>query len=106
MVTRRFGVTDCNDAWERTGTLRSGYLRVDPKLGELLTFVREPDVPPDNNAAERSLRQLTISRKVSGGSRSADGTATKIALATHFGTWQAQGVNLYIACRQLLSLQV
>ena len=80
--------------------------RVAQYLGELLTFVREPDVPPDNNAAERSLRHLVTSRKISGGSRSPDGTVTKMALATLFGTWRAQDINPYLACRQLLSTQV
>jgi transposase len=80
--------------------------RIAQYLGELLTFVREPGVPPDNNAAERSLRHLVTSRKISGGSRSDDGTATKMALATLFGTWRAQGANPYLACRQLLSPQV
>ena len=77
--------------------------RIAQYLGELLTFVREPDVPPDNNAAERSLRHLVTSRKISGGSRSFDGTSTKVALATLFGTWHVQGVNPYDACRRLLS---
>ena len=49
---------------------------------------------------------LVTSRKISGGSRSPDGTATKVALATLFGTWHAQGVNPFLACRQLLSPQV
>jgi hypothetical protein len=80
--------------------------RIARYLGKLLTFVREPDVPPDNNAAERSLRHLVTSRKISGGSRSPDGTATKVALATLFGTWHVQGVNPFLACRQLLSPQV
>lgn len=80
--------------------------RIAQYLGELLTFVREPGVPPDNNAAERSLRHLVTSRKISGGSRSPDGTDTKMALATLFGTWHVQGVNPYLACRQILSPQV
>jgi len=80
--------------------------RIAQYLGELLTFVREPNVPPDNNAAERSLRHLVTSRKISGGSRSADGTSTKMALATLFGTWRARDTNPYLACRQLLSPQV
>ena len=79
--------------------------RIAHYLGELLTFVREPDVPPDNNAAERSLRHLVTTRKISGGSRSPDGTATKVALATLFGTWRAQDINPFLACRQLLSPQ-
>lgn len=80
--------------------------RITRYLGELLTFVREPAVPPDNNAAERSLRHLVTSRKISGGSRSPDGTDTKMALTTLFGTWHAQRINPYLACRQLLSPQV
>jgi transposase len=79
--------------------------RITQYLGELLTFVREVDVPPDNNAAERSLRHLVTARKISGGSRSSHGTNTKMALATLFGTWRAQGANPFLACRQLLSPQ-
>lgn len=72
-------------------------------LSELLTFVREPLVPADNNAAERSLRHLVIRRKISGGTRSVQGTATAMALASLFGTWRVQGQNPFIACRQLLT---
>ena len=61
----------------------------------------EPDVPADNNPAERSLRHLVISRKVSGGTRSEKGTESKMTLAI-FGTWRAQGLNPLAACRQLL----
>jgi transposase len=91
---------------DRTAPQHTLSKRIAHYLGELLTFVREPDVPPDNNAAERSLRHLVTSRKISGGSRSPDGTATKVALATLFGTWHAQDVNPFFACRQLLSPQV
>ena len=49
--------------------------------------------PSDNNPAERSLRPLVISRKISGGTRSEQGTETKMALASLFGTWRAQGLN-------------
>ena len=74
---------------------RTGY-------GELFVFVAEPDVPADNNPAERSLRHLVISRKVSGGTRSEQGTERKMTLASIFGTWRAQGLNPLAACRQLL----
>ena len=74
---------------------RTGY-------GELFVFVAEPDVPADNNPAERSLRHLVISRKVSGGTRSEQGTESKMTLASIFGTWRAQGLNPLAACRQLL----
>ncbi len=63
----------------------------------------QPEVPPDNNTAERSRRQVVVSRKVSGGTRSAQGTDTKMTLASIFGTWRAQGLNSLVACRQLIA---
>ena len=59
-------------------------------IKELFVFVAQPEVPPDNNAAERSRRHLVVSRKVSGGTRSEQGTDTKMTLASIFGTWRAQ----------------
>jgi transposase len=76
--------------------------RVVRHLKELFVFVGDPEVPATNNAAERSLRHLVVSRKISGGTRSALGTQTKMALASLFGTWRARGLNPLTACRQLL----
>jgi len=70
---------------------------------ELFVFVAEPSVPADNNLAERSLRHLVTSRKISGGTRSAAGTDSKMILATVFGTWRAQGLNAFLRCRALLT---
>ena len=77
--------------------------RVERHIKELFVFVAHPEVPPDNNAAGRSLRPLVISRKISGGTRSARGTGTKMTLASIFGTWRAQGLNPLTSCRQLLT---
>jgi transposase len=71
-------------------------------LPELFVFLREPAVPADNNAAERSLRHLVVSRKISGGTRSPDGTATKMTLATLFGTWALRGQDPWAASHDLL----
>ncbi len=76
--------------------------RIERHIRELFVFVAEPDVPADNNAAERSLRHLVISRKISGGTRSEQGTQSKMTLASIFGTWRVQGLNPLTACRQLL----
>ena len=62
----------------------------------------EPDVPSDNNPAERSLRHVVISRKISGGTRSEHGTESKMTLASIFGTWRTRGLNPLAAGRQLL----
>lgn len=77
--------------------------RIEKYLPELLTFVADPRVPADNNAAERAIRPLAVARKISGGTRSAQGTHTKGILATLFGTWRLRGLNPFEACCQLLS---
>jgi hypothetical protein len=69
--------------------------------GELFPFVTEPGVPADNHAAERSLRQLVTQRKLSGGTRAPDGTATLMGVSTRFATWQLQGRDPLQACRDL-----
>jgi transposase len=77
--------------------------RVERFLPELFVFVADPRVPSDNNAAERAIRPVVISRKISGGTRSEEGSKTKAALATLFGTWTAQGLNPFTSCLTLLT---
>ena len=77
--------------------------RIRQFIKELFVFVSHPQVPPDNNQAERSLRHLVVSRKISGGTRSSNGTKSKMALASLFGAWRAKGLNPYFECRNLLA---
>jgi transposase len=77
--------------------------RVERFLPELFVFVARPEVPSDNNLAERSVRPLVIARKISGGSRSPNGSHTRMALFRCFGTWTAQGLNPFLQCMALLS---
>jgi transposase len=72
-------------------------------LPELFVFVARPEVPSDNNLAERSVRPLVIARKISGGSRTPPGSHTRMALFSCFGTWAAQGLNPFLQCLALLS---
>jgi transposase len=71
-------------------------------LPELFTFVGDPRVPADNNAAERSIRPLVVRRKISGGTRTAAGTLCRTALCTLTETWQLQGRPLLAAWLDLL----
>ena len=69
---------------------------------ELFQFVLHPGVRADNNEAERGLRPLVIARKISGGTRSDEGSATRMALASLVGTWLARGLNPFDECLKLL----
>jgi len=77
--------------------------RIERFLPELFVFVADPRVPSDNNAAERAIRPVVISRKISGGTRTDRGSTTKHTLATAFGTWTATGLNPFTACLSLLT---
>lgn len=72
-------------------------------LPELFTFVRFPDVLPDNNYAERILRHTVISRKISGGTRSTRGSQTKSILTSVFDTWRLQNLDPLVQCQLLLA---
>ena len=70
--------------------------------GELFAFVQVDGLAPDNNLAERSLRPVVIARKISGGTRSPQGTQTRLDLAGLIQTWHAQGRDSFAACYSLL----
>jgi transposase len=71
-------------------------------LPELFTFLADPRVPADNNAAERSLRPSVVRRKISGGTRSAAGTLTRTCLWTLTETWNLQRKPILDAWTALL----
>ena len=50
--------------------------RINEHFHGVLTFVNRPDVPADNNATERDIRPLAVYRKVTGGTRSPEGSKT------------------------------
>lgn len=77
--------------------------RIERFLPEMFVFVADARVPSDNNAAERSVRHLVVSRKISGGTRSETGSETKSILASLFGTWRLQGLDFYQSCWNLLA---
>lgn len=56
----------------------------------------------DSDLAERSIRPVVVVRKISGGTQSAEGSKTRMALASLFETWQARGLNPFEECLKLL----
>ena len=77
--------------------------RVERLLPELFAFTADPRVNTDNNTAERSMRPTVVSRKISGGTRSEQGSEIKSVLASLFGTWRLRGCNPYQALNSILS---
>ena len=72
-------------------------------IGELFVFVSNPEVPSENNAAERAVRPAVVARKISGGTRSGRGSKTSSILRTLFETWSLQGRNPMDACLEMIT---
>jgi len=70
--------------------LRLGILKQDV-LDRLWRFLKDPDIPPTNNAAERSLRTVVMARKVSQCSKNAVGAQTYMHIKSTVETARLRG---------------
>lgn len=61
--------------------------------GELFTFLDHPEVPHDNNHAERQIRPAVIARKNSYANASEEGAETQAVLMSVFRTLKQRGHN-------------
>lgn len=69
---------------------------------ELTAFLWDKDLDATNNAAERALRPAVVARKISGGSRSANGANAWATLASLIRTASQQNRNLMDTIRSML----
>ncbi len=70
--------------------LRLGILKQDV-LDRLWRFLKDPDIPPTNNAAERSLRTVVMARKVSQCSKNTVGAQTYMRIKSTVETARLRG---------------
>lgn len=80
--------------------------RIVTYLEDLLVWLRRPDVPADNNAAERALRPAVITRKTSFGSRSKFGAHAFARLISLIQTWERQGDDFFSSAHSLLQSHI
>lgn len=69
--------------------------RIFKYLDELLVWLINPEVAPDNNAAERALRPAVVTRKTSFGSRSKLGAQGFARLLSVIMSWSKQGLAFF-----------
>jgi len=70
--------------------------------GSLFTFLDHPEIAPDNNSSERTLRPTATYRKVTGGFRSTWGADLYAAVRSTIGTAARQGIHAFDAIRNVL----
>lgn len=71
--------------------------------GKLFHWTKSPDIPADNNFAERNFRKTVIARKISFGSQSEQGRKTRSVLMSILHTAQKNGRNPAAAFENILS---
>ncbi|PPT06214.1 Mobile element protein [Geitlerinema sp. FC II] len=96
------------ETWcEKAGHAASLLLKsLTEKAHQWWYFLEDPQVPPDNNRAERSLRLAVTKRKVASGSRSWDGFRRSATLLTVIQSCRAQGRSVIEFFERALSLEV
>lgn len=79
--------------WRDKAGYEAGLLlrNLQQKARQWWYFLHHPEIPPDNNLAERSLRLAITKRKVSGGSRSMERFKQTANLLTVVQTCRRQG---------------
>jgi IS1 family transposase len=59
----------------------------------VIAFVNNPDLPPTNNEAERALRHAVIGRRISYGTRTAEGSLAYSSLLSVIETCRLRNIN-------------
>jgi Transposase IS66 family len=77
--------------------------RTRQKKTELLLVLDFPEVPLENNEAERALREYVIKRKISNGTRTAEGTEAWEVFLSLLDTCRKNGVTFYHYLRDRIS---
>jgi transposase len=78
-------------------------VRITNQNTNLITALKYPNVPLTNNEAERNIRKMVITRKISGGSRSNAGAATHAVNLSVVKTLALKNQSLITSLRKVLT---
>jgi len=71
----------------------------------VLTFLHHHEVPPDNNASERAIRNVKVKQKVSGQSKTPEGAQAYAVISSVTDTCVKNGQNVLGAFKTIANLQ-
>jgi hypothetical protein len=82
---------------------KEAQTRIANQNANLITALKYPHVPLTNNEAERNIRKMVITRKISGGSRSNAGAATHAVNLSVVKTLALRKQSIITSLRKLLT---
>jgi hypothetical protein len=99
-----------SQAFDELFARTTGYAELDHRItltrakkSELLVILNFPEVPLENNLAERDLREGVVKRKISYGPRVADGAQAWEVFLTLLATCRKNGVNFFAYLRDRIA---
>lgn len=81
----------------KKGKVLSLIERMDNHREEILRFMKERDIPFDNNLAERDLRMVKVRQKISGTFRNMDRVKDFCSIRSYISTIKKQGKDVFTA---------
>jgi hypothetical protein len=90
----RCGVHEYASPETTIATLNTALGRICSNKSELLMVLERPDIPLDNNGAERDIREYVKKRKISGSTRSDDGRRCRDTFTSLKKTCRKLGISL------------
>ncbi|MEI7831978.1 MAG: transposase [bacterium] len=72
------------------------------QINEMFVFIELPYVIPENNLAERSVRPDVIARKISGGTRTEQGSKTRMILPSIIRTCHLRNLDPIASIQNML----
>jgi transposase len=91
-----------NPKWEKVIPFRNRMVKYKDFL---FNFLRNPEIPPDNNASERAIRNVKIKQKVSGFFKSMKGAQNYAVLRSCIDTAIKQGINPWVKLSEIAGLE-
>ena len=70
----------------------------------VIAFVKNPELPPTNNEAERALRHAVIARQIGFGTRTREGSLAYSSLLSVIETCRLRDINPWIYIAEVLAL--
>ena len=88
---------------KKKGKARALIERLEKYKDSICLFIKDFDVPFDNNQAERDLRMIKVKTKVSGCFRTKEGAKSFLEIMSYVGTAKKHGLNAYTALRNAMN---